>query len=110
MIIAAKGFRPKFDGSINVEIIDLNNDIVKSQEISFKSGETLVELINLNFDNVIIVDGMITSIETLNTPSDWSSFICIYVNDEMSNVGINDIKFNDKDKISFVMTKFDYVY
>ena len=40
------------------------------------------------------------------TPSDWSTFISIYVNDEMSMVGLNDIKFEDGTKISFIITEY----
>jgi len=54
----------------------------------------------------VISDGMIMSIETFTTPSDWSTFISIYVNDEMSMVGLLDIKFEDGTKISFINTEY----
>ena len=46
------------------------------------------------------------SIETFTTPSDWSTFISIYVNNEMSMVGLLDIKFEDGIKISFINTEY----
>ena len=49
---------------------------------------------------------MILSIDKFTTPSDWSTFISIYVNDEMSMVGINEIEFTDGTKISFINTEF----
>lgn len=51
---------------------------------------------------------MIMSIDVLTTPLDWSTFICIYVDDKMSNVGINDIHFTNGTRISFIDIKFYY--
>lgn len=48
------------------------------------------------------------SIDVLTTPEDWSTFICIYVDNEMSNVGILDIQFTDGTLISFVDTEVIY--
>ena len=74
--------------------------------IEFKTGDTLDKLLQDNYDNVVITDGMIMSIDSFTTASDWSYFISIYVNDEMSMVGLLDIEFTNGTKISFVMTEY----
>ena len=80
----------------------------KQKSIDFQKDEKCTEVIQNNFDNVLIENGMILNIESLETPEDWSEFICIYVNDEMSQVGIEDIVLEDGMKISFVMTEYEY--
>ena len=47
------------------------------------------------------------SIENYTTPADWSTFISIYVDDEMSMVGLADIKFENETKISLIITEFN---
>ena len=49
------------------------------------------------------------SIEDFTTPSDWSTYISIYVDNKMSQVGLLEIEFMDGTLISFVMTEFNYV-
>lgn len=101
-------FTAKRDGSITVEIIKLDGDKANEKEISFNNGDSLVALLEDNFENVVVKDGMLMSIDVLTTPEDWSTFICIYVDDEMSNVGILDIQFTDGTLISFVDTEVIY--
>ncbi|MBR0137720.1 MAG: hypothetical protein IJM15_04860 [Erysipelotrichaceae bacterium] len=96
------------DGKIEVLIVNLENVEIKHKTIRFREGDTLVKLLEDNFDNVLMKDGMLMNIETLETPADWSSFICIYVDDKMSEVGIEQIKFTDGTKISLVMTELVY--
>ena len=98
----------KYDGKITVEVRDLNNAEVKTKTIRFKQGDTLTKLIEDNFENVLFSDGMLMNIETLVTPADWSSFICVYVDDKMSEVGIGQIQFTDGTKISLIMTELVY--
>ena len=105
-IILAKPFAPNSDGSIQVVLVDLDGTIVSEKEIEFNKGDSLLDLISENYENVVEEDGMIMSIDIFTTPSDWSTFISIYVNDEMSMVGIKDIEFTDGTKISFVNTEF----
>ena len=100
-------FKPSYDGIIIVEVIDLDGSVIKEKEILFKEQDLLVDLISNNFENVSYNDGMIMSIENFTTPADWSKFISIYVNDEMSNVGLKDIVFVDGTKISLIVTEFD---
>lgn len=108
ILFIQKTFTAKGDGSIQIEVVDVNEEIIKSKKITYNDGDTLVSLVEDNFDNVTITTGMLMTIETLTTPSDWSTFICIYINGEMSNEGINDLGFSDGDKISFIMTLNTY--
>lgn len=94
-------------GKIQVELVDLEGN-ARTKSIAFEEGDTLVSLIESNYENVVIEDGMIMTIEDFTTASDWSTFISIYVNDEMSMVGIKEIEFTDGTKISFIMTEFVY--
>lgn len=100
----------KADGSIQVEVIDLEQNVLQDKSVEFMEGDTLVDLVEENFDNVTIDNGMLMTIDELTTPEDWSSFICIYVDDEMSEVGINDIVVKDGMKVSFIMTELNYEY
>ena len=109
IIFATNQYQSKGDGTITVEIIDFDGEtIIKSKDIDFKKGDTLVELVEDNFTNVTYDNGMLMSIEDYVTPADWSSFISIYVDDEMSMVGINQIEFKDGTKISLIYTVFNY--
>lgn len=101
-------FTPNEDGTIDVEIINLEGNKINEKEIPFNNEDSLVSLLETNFDNVVIEDGMIMSIDALTTPDDWSTFICIYVDNEMSDVGILDIQFTDGTLISFVDTEVIY--
>ncbi len=98
----------KYDGSIRIEVLDIDRKEVKTKTIRFREGDTLVKLIEDNFDNVLFKDGMLMNIETLETPADWSTFICVYVDDVMSEVGIEQIQFKDGTKISLIDTELVY--
>lgn len=100
-------FKPDYDGVITIEVVDVNGDTIMEKEINFNEGELLVDLISDNFENVTYDNGMIMSIENYTTPADWSTFISIYVDDEMSMVGLADIKFENETKISFIITEFN---
>ncbi len=103
-----EGFLVKYDGSIKIEVLDIDRKEIKTKTIKFKEGDTLVKLIEENFDNVLFKDGMLMNIETLETPADWSTFICVYVDDVMSEVGIEQIQFKDGTKISLIDTELVY--
>ena len=45
-------FKPDYDGVITVEVINLDNEVVKSKEITFKENDELSVLIENNFNNV----------------------------------------------------------
>ena len=101
-------FASQSDGQIQVQLVNLEGNTTIEKEIDFKEGDTLQYLLENNFDNVVIENGMLISIEDFTTASDWSTFISIYVNNEMSQVGLLEIHFTDGTLISFVLTEFIY--
>lgn len=101
-----KEFVTKEEGKIEIILVDLDGTIVSEKEISFKKNDTLEKLLKENYDNVVIEDGMLMSIDNFTTPSDWSSYISIYVNEKMSEAGVLGIEFTDGTKISFVMVEY----
>ena len=106
VVLLHNSFKPDYDGIVTVEVIDLDGSIIKKKEIDFKENDQLMNLIENNFNNVTYQNGMIMSIEDYNTPSDWSTFLSIYVDDEMSMVGLADIVFIDGTKISLIITEY----
>ena len=101
-------FVPNHDGEIKVSIVDIKGTTINEKNITFDKGDALVDLLKDNFDNVVVDNGMLMSIDTLTTPEDWSQFISIYVDDEMSQVGLLEIQYQDGTKISFIMTENTY--
>ena len=101
-------FKPTYDGVITVEVVGVDGTLLKEKEISFNEGDLLTELVSNNFNNVVYDNGMIIAIEDYITPADWSTFLSIYVDDEMSMVGLSDIIFKDGTKISFIITEYNY--
>lgn len=104
----SNNFTSKTKGDVLIELIDIEGNISDSRQIEYQEGDTLVSLVESNYDNVLIENGMLMTIKDFETASDWSTFISIYVDDEMSMVGINDIEFDDNTKVSFIMTEFVY--
>lgn len=101
-----KSFVSTSDGEIEVAYINAENEVVKEVKIEFDEGDLLLDLLKENFDNVVFENGMLMAIEDFVTPSDWSFWIAIYVDGEMSNVGLTDIVFTDGTEIDFVITEF----
>ena len=95
-------------GTVTVEITDVSGECIRKVSLEFYEDDTLRGLVENNFNNVVINDGMLMAIENYITPSDWSTYICIYVNDVMSEVGINDIDLKDGDIISFRITELTW--
>ena len=102
--------KAKVDGTVIVELLNIDNSVIKSKEIGFYVDDTLTQIITENFDNVVFDNGMLMEIEDYKTPADWSTFISVYVNDEMSMVGISDIVIADGIKISLIITEYIYNY
>lgn len=103
-VLASKGYFSKYDGKITVEYVNIDGEVVETKDIKFITGDSLMDLVEDNFDNVTYDSGMIMSICDYTSPDDWSTFICIYVDGEMSMVGIADIIFTDGTIISFRVT------
>lgn len=103
--ILTNHFQDQSAGKITVRVVQLDGTLIEEKVIPFTTDDTLADLVQQNFDHVVISDGFLYSISTLTTPDDWSSFICIYVNDQQSQIGINDIVLEDQLTVSFVDTK-----
>ncbi len=112
IIIGGKSFSAKYEGKIIVEVVDIDGTVIKKEKIQFGEGDTLVQLISDNFDNVVVTgEGewqMIQEIESIKNASDWSEYISIYVDDAESQVGIASIKFTDGTKISLKLIENPY--
>lgn len=106
IFLGKDAFASKADGEIQFVYVDVEGKTIIDEKIEFNEGQSLVGILQENYDNIKIENGMIMTFEDYVTPSDWSTFITIYVNDEMSMVGINDIQFEDGTKISFVITEY----
>lgn len=108
IFIVYNPFAPKYDGSIDVKIVNLKGKTVNEKEIEFNDGDKLQTLLEDNFDHVEISDGFLSSIDELTTPEDYSTYICIYVDGEMSDVGLTQIKYKDGTEIEFRDTENTY--
>ena len=106
VIIKNTDEKAKGDGAIIVELLDVDNSMIKSKDIIYYEGDILTQLITDNFDNVVFDSGMLMEIEDYKTPADWSTFICVYVEGEMSMVGIDDIVIANGMKISLIITEY----
>ena len=112
VVLGSKVFTPNYDGKIIVEVVDKDGTVIEDKKIKFDAGDTLIELVKENFENVSISgEGewqMIDSIESIKNEADWSYYISIYVDDVESPVGIASIEFVDGTKISFKLIKNPY--
>lgn len=104
----SNGGKAKGDGIVTIELLDVDKSIIKNQEITFQNGDSIVTLIEENFENVVFENGMLMEIEDYKTPDDWHTFIGIYVDDVMSNYGLSDANFTFEDgtKISLIITEY----
>lgn len=106
IVLLSRTFASKSDGEIEVAYINVENEVVKEVKIEFDEGDLLIDLLKENFDNVVFENGMLMAIEDFVTPSDWSLWIAIYVDGQMSNVGLKDIVFTDGTEIDLKITEF----
>ena len=95
-------------GELNVQLVNLEGEVVSDKEVEFKEEQTIVEVLEENYDNVVMKDGMLMSIEDFTTPTDWSTFIAILVDGEMSPVGLLEIDYQNIDLLTFQMTEMSY--
>ena len=104
------GGKASGDGVVTVNYVGLDGNTIKSCNITFNEGDQIVTLIEENFKNVRFEDGMIMAIEDYVTPSDWSTFISVYVDGKVSNYGLAapEFTYTDGTIISLVITEFSY--
>ena len=93
-------------GEIKVELVALDGSVIKEKSIQFDTNSTLEEIIKTEFDNVVFENGMLMEIEDYKTPSNWETFISVYVDGKMSMVGISDIKLVDNMVVSLIITEY----
>lgn len=106
----------KYDGTITIEIRDLDNNLVDSKEISFNNGEKLDELLIEVFDDKLVYEttdayGMnISQIGSIRSETNdiYLTYIAIYQNGEYANLGVSFLQFKDKDIITFKLERYDY--
>ena len=100
-----KEFTPDYDGTITVEVIGQDNEVVKSKEVEFKNGDKLISLVESNFTDFVVEDSeygaYIVNIENIIKADDLYVYVSIYVNGEYASSGIETLEFNDGDKITF---------
>ena len=97
----------KTKGTVTIELVDLDDKKVLSKDINFKEKDTLVSIVSNEFDNVLIENGMVITIEEFTTDTlDWSVYISILVNGEYSMLGINDIELVDELIVTFKMEEY----
>lgn len=98
-------------GDITIEVINLNGEKVINDKISFKEGDTLLGLLKENYElrsDDSYGSTFIYDIDDVKTGND--TFLGIYVNDEMSMVGVDLIELEDGLIVSFRVTIIDYDY
>ncbi len=86
-------------GEVTIEIVGENKELISKENHKFKE-QTLLELLKENYD-IKFENGMILKIDTLHEEDFSKAFIGLYVDGEMSMVGINDIELKDGITISF---------
>lgn len=106
LFICSCSFTSDDKGTITVELVELDQTVAITKEIKFNEGDELVSLLEANFENVVVKDGMLISIEHFKNADDWSTWICIYVDNEMSNYGVTQLQFKDGTIISFRITEY----
>lgn len=104
-LVIKNNSKAKYDGSISVTLRKLNEaktdtSVVSQKTLNYVVGDTLVSLLQANY-TITMNKGMLMTIDTLDTASDWSHFIAFYVNDVYSQVGVEQYVLNNKDTILF---------
>lgn len=98
-------------GIVIIEVIELNNEKVIYDEIPFKEGDTLLGLLKANYtlrSDDSYGSTFLYDINDVKTGND--TFLGIYVNGEMSMVGVDLIELVDGLIVSFRVTLIDYNY
>jgi len=99
MDVIGKNKAATSDGVVKIEVIELDDTVIASKIINFYKGATLQKIIEDNFDHVVFEQSAygpyLTAIENYETPSNYETYLTIYVNGAYSLVGIGDIKLED---------------
>lgn len=99
----------KVQGEIIVEIINLDEEILINDKITFFEGDTLSSIIEKKYQAEFHHSSLgkyLTKVGPIAAPyGDPDYFIRIDVNDKMSAFGIDGIELIDKEKITFRLVK-----
>jgi len=107
-IVVAKKEGAKDSGTITIELVDLENNVLSTKNHDFKKGDTLFQILDNNYDLEYqneVYGVFITKIDELYAPNRNEYFIKIEVNGEFSSVGVSQIKLEDQMIITFTLTK-----
>jgi hypothetical protein len=106
----AKREEAKDNGTITIELIDLENNVLSTEYHNYKAGDTLFKILDDNYDieyENSVFGGYIIKIDSLHAPNKNELFIKILVNDEFSTVGVSQIKLENKLKVTFILTRVE---
>lgn len=109
-VMLAKREEAKDNGTITIELIDLENNVLSTEYHNYKAGDTLFKILDDNYDieyENSVFGGYIIKIDSLHAPNKNELFIKILVNDEFSTVGISQIKLENKLKVTFILTRVE---
>ena len=94
-----------YDGSITVEVVDLDGNIVKSKTIDFHEGDILRDLVASNFDNFVMEESQygayVFGIETIKQDDDARVYVALYVNGAYATSGLDTLEYHNGDTITF---------
>lgn len=91
------------DGTINIKIYDINNDLVSDKDIEFKKDDKFIDILENNYKirtSIGTYGYILLDIEEIKTDF-RTTYIAIYIDDKYSNVGISGIILYDGMKVSF---------
>lgn len=101
----------KDSGSFYVYLIDLEGIVVDKKEIMYQKGDTLVDVLKVEFDNFNMNNNgflhSIGSLEEEKTQEKWI-YISIILDDEYSNKGLSQISLKDGMVIKFILEEYLY--
>ena len=98
-------YEVEYDGSVTIEVVDLDGNIVKSKIIDFHEGDILRDLVAANFDNFVMEESQygayVLEIESIKQDDIAHVYVALYINGEYATSGLDTLKYNDGDIISF---------
>lgn len=109
-VMLAKREEAKDNGTITIELIDLENNVLSTEYHNYKAGDTLFKILDDNYDieyENSVFGVYIIKIDSLHAPNKNELFIKILVNDEFSTVGVSQIKLENKLKVTFILTRVE---
>lgn len=105
IILVRKPFMPKYDGFIIVEVVNLENENIKTKEIQYKAGDKLRDLISNNFDNFTVRESeygaYVNSIETIEQDDNLRIYIALFVEGEYATSGLDTLEYSNGMIITF---------